>query len=86
MAFLVVLVNLTALFIRGLFVGSITKRLILGETAQADPNGFFLRLYLERSLVGFEDCAHCTMVKIKKQYVEPQLLWHRAEIASGKVA
>jgi hypothetical protein len=65
MAFLVVGVNLTAFLVLGSLVGPVAKRLIFGETAHADPNGFFLRFYLERSLVGFDDCAHYTMVKIK---------------------
>jgi hypothetical protein len=49
MAFLVVGVDLTAFLVLGFLVGSIAKRLIFRETAQADPNGFFLRLYLKRS-------------------------------------
>jgi hypothetical protein len=56
--FVVVLIGLAAFFVPGLLVRSIAKRLILGKTAHADPNGFFLRLYLKRSLVGFEDFAH----------------------------
>jgi hypothetical protein len=48
-SFLIVLINLPDFFIPYLFMGSIAKRLISGETAHADPNGFFLRLYLERS-------------------------------------
>jgi hypothetical protein len=66
MAFLVVRVNSPTFFIPGFFVRSVAKRLIFGETAQTDPNGFFLRLNLERSLFGFEDGAHDSMVKIKK--------------------
>jgi hypothetical protein len=57
-AFLVVLIGLAAFFILGLLVRSIAKRLIPGKTTHADPNGFFLRLYLKRPLVGFEDLAH----------------------------
>jgi len=76
MTFLIVCVNLTAFLIPGRLVGAIAKGLILGETAQADPNGFFLRFYLERSLIGFEDGAHWTMVKIKEGCC-------RAAIASG---
>jgi hypothetical protein len=67
MAFLVVGVNLTAFLVLDFLMGPIAKRLVFGQTAQADPNGFFLRLYLERSLVGFEDCAHCSMVKFKSR-------------------
>jgi hypothetical protein len=65
MAFPVVGVNLAAFLVLGLLVGPIAKRLIFGETAQADPNGFFLRLYLKRFLIGFEYSSHCTMVKFK---------------------
>jgi hypothetical protein len=57
-AFLVVLIGLAAFFIPGLLMRSIAKRLILGKTTHADPNGFVLRLYLKRPLVGFEDLAH----------------------------
>jgi hypothetical protein len=72
MAFLVVGVNLAAFLVFSLLVGTIAKRLIFGETAHADPNGFFLRFYLKRSQAGFEDCAHCTMVKCKRGFiVEP---------------
>jgi hypothetical protein len=65
MAFLVVGVNFTVFLVLDSLVRPIAKRLVFGQTAQADPNGFFLRLYLERSLFGFEDCAHCSMLKIK---------------------
>jgi hypothetical protein len=65
MAFLVVGVNLTVFLVLDSLVRPIAKRLVFGQTAQADPYGFFLRLYLERSLFGFEDCAHCSMLKIK---------------------
>jgi hypothetical protein len=51
MAVLVVCVNLTAFLVPGLLVGPVAKRLIFGKAAHADPNGFFLRFYLERSLV-----------------------------------
>jgi hypothetical protein len=54
----VVLVGFAVLFIPGLFMGSIAIRLILAQAAQADPNRLVLGLYLERSLVGFEDFAH----------------------------
>ena len=57
-AFLVVFVGFAAFFIPGLLVRSIAKWLIPGETAQADPNWFFLWLDLKRSLVRFEDFAH----------------------------
>jgi hypothetical protein len=81
MAFLVVGVNLTAFLIPDLLVGAIAKRLIFGEAAQADPNGFLLRLYLERSQVGFEDCAHCTMVKIKRKKLSSRnCVEHRATL------
>jgi hypothetical protein len=81
MSFLVVGVNLTAFLFPGHLVGSVTKRLIFGETAHADPNGFFLRFYLERLLVGFEDCAHCIMVKIKSGSLSSRnCVGHGAEV------
>ena len=58
MTVLVVLVGFAVLFIPGLFMGSIAVRFIHGQAAHADPNRLILRLYLERSLVGFEDFAH----------------------------
>jgi hypothetical protein len=64
-ALLVVLVGFAVFFISGLFVRPIAKRLIFGQTAHADPNGLILWLDLKRSLVGFEDFAHWTMVKIE---------------------
>jgi hypothetical protein len=73
-AFLVVLVDFSAFFVPGLLVRSVTKRLVLGETAHANPDRSLLRLNLERSLGGFEDLAHNLMVKIKyEQDVEPQV-------------
>ena len=71
-AFLVVVVDFSAFFVPGLLVGSVTKRLVLRETAHANPDRGFLRLNLERSLGGFEDLAHNLMVKIEyEQDVEP---------------
>jgi hypothetical protein len=73
-AFLVVLVDFSAFFVPGLLVRSVTKRLVLGETAHANPDRSFLRLNLERSLGGFEDLAHNLMVKMEyEQDVEPQV-------------
>jgi hypothetical protein len=75
MAFVVVLVGLAVFFIPRLLVRPIAKRLVLGKTAHADPDGFLLWLDLKRSLVGFEDFAHCATVKSKKkQSVEAQSL------------
>jgi hypothetical protein len=76
-AFLVVVVDFSAFFVPGLLVGSVTKRLVLRETAHANPDRGFLRLNLERSLGGFEDLAHNLMVKIEyEQDVEPQVrIW-----------
>ena len=75
MAFVVVLVGLAVFFIPRFLVRPIAIRLVLGKTAQADPDGFFLRFDLKRSLVGFEDFAHCAIVKSKKKRsVETQSL------------
>jgi hypothetical protein len=73
-AFLVVLVDFSAFFVPGLLVRSVTKWLVLRETAHANPDRSFLRLNLERSLGGFEDLAHKLMVKIEyEQVVEAQV-------------
>jgi hypothetical protein len=74
MAYLVVGVNLAAFLVLSLLVGTIAKRLIFGETAHADPNGFFLRFYLKRSQAGFEDCAHCQRLNAKDGSLSSQLL------------
>ena len=72
-AFLVVLVDFSAFFVPGFLMRSVAKRLVLGETAHADPNRRLLRLYLKRSLGGFKNFAHNPMVKIEwKQNVELQ--------------
>jgi hypothetical protein len=81
MAFVVVLVSLAAFFIPGLLVRPVAKRLILGKTAHADPNGFLLRLDLKRSLVGFKDFAHCTMVKRKKKRLSSRNWWGQNRMA-----
>ena len=52
-AFFVVLVDFSAFFVPGFLVRSVAKRLVLGETAHADPNGRLLRLNLKWSLGGF---------------------------------
>ena len=73
-AFLVVLVDFSAFFVPGFLMRSVAKRLVLGETAHADPNRRLLRLNLKRSLGGFKDFAHNPMVKIEwKQNVELQV-------------
>jgi hypothetical protein len=73
-AFLVVLVGFSAFFVPGLLVRSVTKRLVLRETAHANPDRGFLRLNLERSLGGFQDLAHNLMIKTEyEQDVEPQV-------------
>jgi hypothetical protein len=77
-ALVIVFVGFAVFFISGLLVRSIAKRLIPGETAHADPDGFFLWLDLKRSLIGFEDYAHWTMVNNESaKHVEPQLPGYR---------
>jgi hypothetical protein len=85
MAFLVIGVNLTAFLVLDFFVRPIAKGLVFGQTAQADPNGFFLRLYLERSLFGFEDCAHSSMVKIKSGTLSSRIYTVQRAPVAGKI-
>jgi hypothetical protein len=85
MAFVIVLVSLAAFFIPGLLVRPVAKRWILGKAAHADPNGFLLRLDLKRSLVGFKDFAHCTMVKRKKKRLSSRNWWGQDGMALVKV-
>jgi hypothetical protein len=73
-AFLVVLVDFSGFFVPGLLVRSVAKRLVTRETTLADPDRLFLRLNLERSLVGFQDFAHNLKVNIESEGdVEPQM-------------
>jgi hypothetical protein len=73
-AFLVVFVDFSGFFVLGLLVRSVAKRLVNRETTLADPDRLFLRLNLERSLVGFQDFAHNLKVNIEsKEDVEPEV-------------
>jgi hypothetical protein len=58
MAGFVVFICLVSNFISGLFVRPIAERLILGKAAHTDPYGFFLRLYLQWTLVRFCNLPH----------------------------
>jgi len=63
MSFGIVLVGLAVFLIAGSLVRSVAERLIPRKAAHANPNGFLLRLDLERSLVGFQNSAHVTNLK-----------------------
>ena len=58
MTFGVVFVGLAVFFSGSAFMGAVAEGLVPGESAHADPDGFFLRLDFERLIVGFQDFSH----------------------------
>ncbi|OHA62302.1 MAG: hypothetical protein A2117_00380 [Candidatus Wildermuthbacteria bacterium GWA2_46_15] len=53
MALLVVFVCLIFWLIQSFFMTAVAKRLILRQTAETNPNGFFLQFYLKRAIRSF---------------------------------
>ena len=58
MTFVVVFVGLAVFFVSYFLVRAIAIRLVLRQSAHANPDRAFLRLDLERLFIGFDDSAH----------------------------
>jgi len=58
MPFSIVLVGFPIFLSRDFLMGAVTVRLILRQTAHADPHRFLLGFDLERLLVGLENFSH----------------------------
>ena len=58
MPFRVVLVGFAVFLVPGSLMRAVAERLVLGESAHANPDGFLLGLDLQRSLIRFNNSPH----------------------------
>ena len=58
MTFRIVFLGLAVFFATHGLVRAVTERLVLGESAHANPDRFLLRFDFKRSLIQFQNFAH----------------------------
>ena len=68
MSFRVVFVRLAVFLVPGGLVRAVAERLVLGQTAHANPDRFLLRLNFKRPFVRFQYFAHVTKLMCSSHF------------------